>query len=127
MRRKKIDGRIVVEDSLCTVSVMDVPIDDRDLLDLRIFPLRVTRGDGDVVEKAKPHRPFFRRMVSWRTHRHESILYLAAHDQIDGLARRACSAFRRVERTHRDDGVGVEIADRKSTRLNSSHGYISYA
>src|SRR5687768_17793768 len=24
-------------------------------------------------------------------------------------------------------GMGVEAADRKSTRLNSSHGYISYA
>src|SRR2546429_3377531 len=28
---------------------------------------------------------------------------------------------------HRDDDQRAERADRKSTRLNSSHGYISYA
>src|SRR2546429_2129636 len=27
----------------------------------------------------------------------------------------------------RDDGAGFDAQDRKSTRLNSSHGYISYA
>src|SRR2546422_8430374 len=31
-------------------------------------------------------------------------------------------------RQHRGGGIGAELpADRKSTRLNSSHGYISYA
>src|SRR2546429_5747210 len=30
-------------------------------------------------------------------------------------------------RALRHAGLGVEDADRKSTRLNSSHGYISYA
>src|SRR5687768_18144956 len=30
-------------------------------------------------------------------------------------------------RTHADGGSRVHLTDRKSTRLNSSHGYISYA
>src|SRR2546429_2460336 len=34
--------------------------------------------------------------------------------------------LRRVERHEEDLGV-LALADRKSTRLNSSHGYISYA
>src|SRR2546422_8471855 len=33
----------------------------------------------------------------------------------------------RVVRADANEGVGFESADRKSTRLNSSHGYISYA
>src|SRR5687768_18013163 len=32
-----------------------------------------------------------------------------------------------VTRASGDDAPPVELADRKSTRLNSSHGYISYA
>src|SRR5687768_18158204 len=45
---------------------------------------------------------------------------LALHPQLlrDGQQRR-------VARVHR--GVGRGVQDRKSTRLNSSHGYISYA
>src|ERR1041385_9451379 len=31
------------------------------------------------------------------------------------------------DRARRDDGGGWMVTDRKSTRLNSSHGYISYA
>src|SRR5687768_18073176 len=31
------------------------------------------------------------------------------------------------EFAHGEDGAGAEVGDRKSTRLNSSHGYISYA
>src|SRR5678816_3224642 len=35
--REKVDRRIVVKDSLRAVAVMNVPIDDRDLVDLRIL------------------------------------------------------------------------------------------
>src|SRR2546422_4928878 len=32
-----------------------------------------------------------------------------------------------LHRDHREEFGGDEVRDRKSTRLNSSHGYISYA
>src|SRR5687768_17745848 len=34
---------------------------------------------------------------------------------------------RRIRGQHRPGDVGIGLGDRKSTRLNSSHGYISYA
>src|SRR5688500_19757349 len=80
---------------------MNVPIDDCDLLDLRILPLRVTGGHCHVVEKAEPHRSFFRRVMSRWPHGNESVRHLAAHYQIDGLTRRSgcplCSVERRSE------------------------------
>src|SRR5678815_3585076 len=88
---------------------MDVPIDDRDLLDLGVFPLRVTSRYRHVIKKTKAHRSFFCRVVTGWTHRHESILDFTPHDQIDSLARRSSCMLRRVERTHRDDRVRVEI------------------
>src|SRR2546422_6138788 len=37
------------------------------------------------------------------------------------------STIRKEDRRRTEDGVGGDCGDRKSTRLNSSHGYISYA
>src|SRR5918996_390418 len=50
MRREEEDGWIVVEDSLCAVAVMNVPVKNRDFLNLRILLLRVSRRHGHVVE-----------------------------------------------------------------------------
>src|SRR2546422_3889571 len=36
-------------------------------------------------------------------------------------------AMRRAREMKRDEVIVITISDRKSTRLNSSHGYISYA
>src|SRR5690349_18286066 len=97
VRRKEVHRRIGVENSLRAVAVMNVPIDDRDLLDLRVLLLRVTRRNRDVVEKTKPHRAFFSRMMSGGTYRYERVLHFARHDQIDRLARRARRTLGRVE------------------------------
>src|SRR2546422_1973777 len=48
-------------------------------------------------------------------------LHVPLHDAGDDPAR----AF--GELLQRDGGAGRVVLDRKSTRLNSSHGYISYA
>src|SRR5205809_4194337 len=58
------------------------------------------------------------------------IYTLSLHDALPiwSLVRNVCShrdLFR--SRTIGVEGNRVELADRKSTRLNSSHGYISYA
>src|SRR5262249_53562007 len=111
VRREEINTRIVVKNSLRAVAVMHVPIDDRDLIDLGILLLRVTRGDGDVIEKTKAHRALFGRVITRRTHRHKPVLHVPGHDQIDRLTRRAGCAFGGIERAHRDDRVAVEITD----------------
>src|ERR1051325_9092042 len=97
VRREKVDARIIVKDPLRAVAVMNVPIDDRDSLDLRIVLLRVTCSNGDVIEQAETHRAFFGRMMSRWTYRHERVADLALHDQIDRLARRARRVSRGIE------------------------------
>src|SRR5687768_18571738 len=47
-------------------------------------------------------------------------------DTVD-LERHERDAERRGDNTFNGHGLVLEFADRKSTRLNSSHGYISYA
>src|SRR5687768_17791403 len=59
------------------------------------------------------------------------IYTLSLHDALP-ISGRASDASRRRRRCrpsdpHRDDRPRSESEDRKSTRLNSSHGYISYA
>src|SRR2546429_2335353 len=51
------------------------------------------------------------------------------HDQHAQAPRRGLAARGRARREHHARGGGVvpQRLDRKSTRLNSSHGYISYA
>ena len=49
-------ARIVPEDVLGAVAVVDVPVDDRDALGA-VRRLRVARRDGGVVEEAEAHRP----------------------------------------------------------------------
>src|SRR2546429_7211470 len=44
-----------------------------------------------------------------------------------GKLRLDANVFRRDFRNYSDDDVLLDTGDRKSTRLNSSHGYISYA
>ena len=55
MGRSVHDGRIVPEDVLGAVAVMDVEIDDRDPLGSVRSP-GVARGDGGVIEEAEAHR-----------------------------------------------------------------------
>ena len=49
------DGRVVAEDVLRAVAVVDVPVDDRHALEPELG-LRRARRDRDVVEEAEPHR-----------------------------------------------------------------------
>src|SRR2546426_355007 len=58
--------RIRPEDVLCTVSVMDVPIDDENPLDA-VRRLRVSRGHRGVVEQTEAHRTIDCRVMARRT------------------------------------------------------------
>ena len=53
--RRRRPSRVVAEDLLGAVPVVDVPVDDRDALDAELG-LRVAGGDRDVVEDAEAHR-----------------------------------------------------------------------
>src|SRR2546429_3919839 len=63
--------------------------------------------------------------------RRSSDLLEAALEQRAGRAGIVAVVLERLAHRFRNDGVGGEmhhrVEDRKSTRLNSSHGYISYA
>jgi len=52
MRRAIHHGRIVPEDILRAVAVMDIEIDDRRAADA-VFALGVAGGNGDIVEEAE--------------------------------------------------------------------------
>src|SRR2546422_8592585 len=49
------------------------------------------------------------------------------HTQRGPAVERRRAALRRGRRVNRVELEGIAVRDRKSTRLNSSHGYISYA
>lgn len=65
MNRDEKRARVVVEDLLRSISVMDVPIDDGYLLETIDFT-SVFGSDGNVVEDAKAETSFGFRVVSWR-------------------------------------------------------------
>src|SRR2546429_6941200 len=70
-----------------------------------------------------PYTTLFRSLHMWRTH--EGVDYSAPY----GTPVRATAdgIVTRVGREEGGYGNLIELRDRKSTRLNSSHGYISYA
>ena len=65
MNREESHPRVVVEDRLCAVTVMDVPVDDQHAL--RASVEGGLRGDGDVIEQAEAHRAPGERVVAGRT------------------------------------------------------------
>jgi len=54
--RKEADARVVVEQILRPVAVVDVPIDDENAVELKLVDGQLCR-DGDVAQQAKSHRP----------------------------------------------------------------------
>jgi hypothetical protein len=58
------DVRILVKGILRSISMVDVPIDDEDLLDAEMFAC-VGGGDGDIVEHAEAHADFGACVVPW--------------------------------------------------------------
>lgn len=72
---------VLGEDRLCTVAVMDVPVDDRHLAD----PDRsacMLRRDRDVVEDAEPHAGLGDRMVACWVDEGVSVVDGPRHDRL---------------------------------------------
>ena len=72
VHRDEEHRRVRSKDVLGAVSVVDVPVDDRDPPDTELG-LRVTGRDCDVVEEAEAHRPVRRRVVPRRPYQREPI------------------------------------------------------
>src|SRR5687768_12971847 len=90
MHGEKVNARVRIEDSLRTIPVMNIPVDDRDTLDLFVFVLSVTGRHGDVVEQAESHRVLGRRVMSRRTSRDKRVVRLTLHHRVDRGYRSAC-------------------------------------
>jgi hypothetical protein len=140
--RKKEDTAIFKEYVLRSVAVMDVPVDDGDAPE-SVFPLRVTRRDGDVIEQAESHPAVGRGMVAGRPHRAEGVFPGARDDPVDRVEesagggpgdRERLGAVVRVARAElavspaidlgedrAQVGVGVDEADLVVRRLASLH------
>src|SRR5207244_263701 len=68
VHRKEENRWVIVENTLCSVAMMDIPVNDGHPFDLRIMSLRVARGDSDIIKKTEPHRPFRGGVMARRTH-----------------------------------------------------------
>ena len=101
------DARIVPEDRLGSVAVVNVPVENRDPPQLEVG-LGVARRDRDVVEEAKPHRPLAERMVTRRPGQREA----GAVDRVDRCSgREQCgleACLRHVPRMMAVDMTGVD-------------------
>src|SRR4030095_11277987 len=86
MNRKEKNGRVVVKDTLRSVAVMHVPINNGDTLNLRVMILSITGCDCHIIKKTKSHCSFSRGMVTGWSHWNKSIGYLIRHDQVYRLA-----------------------------------------
>src|SRR5437667_11071764 len=82
MHRKEEDRGVVIENALRSVSVMHVPVNNCNSLDLRITILRIPSGHSNVIEKTEAHCPLSSRMMARWTHRHKRISCFARHHNV---------------------------------------------
>ena len=98
MKRNGQDRRVVVEDRLRAVPVMDVDIDDRDTLEL-VIRLAGARGDGDVVEDAEASAALGNGMVAGVPYQRKSVVGVSRddlRDRDDGCTRAEHGPVERV-------------------------------
>src|SRR5262252_3291580 len=109
MHREVKDRRIIVENALRAVAVMNVPVENRHFVDFLITLLRIPRRNSNVVEKTKTHGPIRCGMVSRRTHRHKRVPGGSLHDRIDSLTGSAGTPQCCFQRLSGNKSVAVEI------------------
>ena len=114
MGRDVHDARVVPEDVLGPVAVVDVPVDDEHPLTTRG---ERGGGDGNVVEEAEALTPGAGRMVPRRSFHDERCRALSAVERVDRGESRACREQRGRERAARHRCVGIEAAPARSREL----------
>ena len=100
-------ARVVAEDVLGAVAVVDVEIDDGDPCQaVRLQGMR--GGDGDVVEEAEAHGLVAGGVVAGRAAGDEGVVHLAAHHPVHRHHRAAGGMAGGVQAVRVHAGVGVE-------------------
>ncbi len=110
MGRSVHDAGVAPEDVLRAVAVVDIEVNDGDTLQ-SVYGLRVTCGDGGVVEDAKTHRRRRFGVVAGRPGDDESVVGPRADDLVDGEGCPTGRAQRRFPCARRHRRVGVELHD----------------
>jgi hypothetical protein len=118
--REVLHARLALEAVLGAVAVMHVEIEDRHALQA-VHVERLPGADGDAVKQTKTHGPLRLGVMAGRTQRTERVGSLAADHRIHGGDGRAGGAQRRLARTRRHHGVGIE-AHVSRGRLGAQHG-----
>src|SRR5207247_7678739 len=90
---------------------------------------RIDRSSLMTLETYARERPQFRaKVIAHKKHRTVHLgenVTLVFEDEL--TIRYQVQEMLRIERIFEEEGIKEELADRKSTRLNSSHEWISYA
>ncbi len=89
---------------------MNIEIDDGDALGA-MNGLRMSGGDGRVVEEAKAHRRRAFGMMAGRPRRDKGVGHPPAHHLVHGESRPARGMDRRLQSSRRHQGVGVEASE----------------
>jgi hypothetical protein len=110
MHRKIKDRRVVIEDPLRTVAVMDIPVENSNSLDFLMLFLRIARCHRDIIEKAEPHGAIRGCMMTGRPHRHEGIVCDALEQRIDRATGGAGAAQSSFQRSAGNKCVRIEVA-----------------
>jgi len=109
-------ARIAREDVLGTVAMVHVEVHHGHALQV-VALQRVLGGNGDVVEKAKPHGLVARGVVAGRAHGAKGVFDLARHDRVGGRDGRARRTQRRRPGVGVDGGVRVYLRVWRATGL----------
>src|SRR5205085_3328530 len=111
------DRTVVIKNALRAVTVMHVPIQNGDPIDLLVLLLRISRGDGDVVEKTETHRAIRRGVMARRPDGHKRVFGRAFDYSVYRATRGARSAHRSFQRFARHHRVRVQITTALADRF----------
>lgn len=109
MHGKKSDPGIVLQERLGAVSVMDIPVHDKDAIQ-SMHGARVRCAESDVSEDAETHGAVSQRMVTGRPDPAKTPRRTPVERAVDSIEETACSRRRGVPGSLTYDGVSVESA-----------------
>src|SRR2546422_446036 len=116
----RLGGGPGAKEEILGISVQ--PLTQEDARDPRLRPV-LRDGGGLIVSEVSPDGPAYRRLLSADDDGGPDIIVA-----VNGKPARTRQELRdALKDVKSGDIVTLQVLDRKSTRLNSSHGYISYA
>lgn len=98
MSRQEPDVITLIKDILCSISVMNVPVDDQYAFKVMMFDGMVRR-QCDVIEQAESHRFVNQGMMTRRTDQAQRLLFRAFHHGIHGREARSRRPDARLHKT----------------------------